>query len=164
MGSRWFFAGGVAFVIGKVALGLRSDYLAIVTLGISEIVVSILKHEEWLSRGVKNVIGLKRPVPYEINLQSSDWFINMVTWFNSSKLNEIIDLDQKQEMLNNLVIDSSSLFVKLNYAVLFFIVMIVIYYFANKAQVSPWGRMMRAIRDNEVSANAMGKDLSLIHI
>ncbi len=29
-----FFAGGVAFVIGKVALGLRSDYLAIVTLGI----------------------------------------------------------------------------------------------------------------------------------
>ena len=54
-----FFAGGVAFVIGKVALGLRSDYLAIVTLGISEIVVSVLKHEEWLSRGVKNVIGLK---------------------------------------------------------------------------------------------------------
>ena len=69
-----FFAGGVAFVIGKVALGLRSDYLAIVTLGISEIVVSVLKHEEWLSRGVKNVIGLKRPVPYEINLQTSDWF------------------------------------------------------------------------------------------
>mgnify|MGYP001464387280 CR=1 FL=1 len=33
------FAAGVAFVIGKVALGLRSDYLAIVTLGISEIVV-----------------------------------------------------------------------------------------------------------------------------
>ena len=109
-----FFAGGVAFVIGKVALGLRSDYLAIVTLGISEIVVSVLKHEEWLSRGVKNVIGLKRPVPYEINLQTSDWFINMVTWFNSSKLNQIIDADQKQEMLTNLVIDSSSLFVKLN--------------------------------------------------
>ena len=159
-----FFAGGVAFLIGKVALGLRSDYLAIVTLGISEIVVSVLKHEEWLSRGVKNVIGLKRPVPYEINLQASDWFINMVTWFNSSKLDQIIDPDQKQEMLNNLIIDSSSLFVKLNYAVLFFIVMIVIYYFANKAQISPWGRMMRAIRDNEVSANAMGKDIVKQHL
>ena len=158
------FAGGVADVIGKVALGLRSDYLAIVTLGISEIVVSVLKHEEWLSRGVKNVIGLKRPVPYEINLQSSDWFINMVTWFNSSKLNEIIDPNKKQEMLTNLVIDSSSLFVKLNYAVLFFIVMILIYYFANKAQISPWGRMMRAIRDNEVSANAMGKDIVKQHL
>ncbi len=158
------FAGGVAFVIGKVALGLRSDYLAIVTLGISEIVVSVLKHEEWLSRGVKNVIGLKRPVPYEINLQTSDWFINIVMWFNSSKLNQIIDADQKQEILNKLIIDSSSLFVKLNYAILFFTVMIVIYYFANKAQISPWGRMMRAIRDNEVSANAMGKDIVKQHL
>ena len=138
--------------------------MAIVTLGISEIVVSVLKHEEWLSRGVKNVIGLKRPVPYEINLQTSDWFVNMVTWFNSSKLNEIIDPDQKQEILNKLIIDSSSLFVKLNYALLFFIVMIVIYYFANKAQTSPWGRMMRAIRDNEVSANAMGKDIVKQHL
>ena len=145
-----FFAAGVAFVIGKVALGLRSDYLAIVTLGISEIVVSVLKHEEWLSRGVKNVIGLKRPVPYEINLQNTDWFINLVTWFNSSKLDAVLDPAQKQELLNNLIIDSSGLFVKLNYALLFFIVMIVIYYFANKAQLSPWVRMMRAIRDNEI--------------
>ena len=67
------------------------------------------------------MIGLKRPVPYEINLQTSDWFINMVTWFNSSKLNDIIDLDKKQEILTNLVIDSSSLFVKLNYAVVVFL-------------------------------------------
>ena len=42
--------------------------------------------------------------------------------------------------------------------------MVVIYYFANKAQVSPWGRMMRAIRDNEVSANAMGKDIVKQHL
>ena len=154
----------VAFVVGKVCLGLRSDYLAISTLLVSGIIITIVKHEEWLSRGVKNVIGLKRPVPYEINLQVSDWFINMVTWFNSSKLNQIIDPDQKQQMLNNLIIDSSSLFVKLNYAILFFTVMVVIYYFANKAQISPWGRMMRAIRDNEVSANAMGKDIVKQHL
>ena len=164
MGCRRFFCWWCCLCYWKVALGLRSDYLAIVTLGISEIVVSVLKHEEWLSRGVKNVIGLKRPVPYEINLQVSDWFINMVTWFNSSKLNQIIDPDQKQQMLNNLIIDSSSLFVKLNYAILFFTVMIIIYYFANKAQISPWGRMMRAIRDNEVSANAMGKDIVKQHL
>ena len=122
------------------------------------------KHEEWLSRGVKNVIGLKRPVPYEINLQNTDWFINIVTWFNSSKLKQLLDPDKKQELLNNLIIDSSGIFVKLNYALLFFIVMIVIYYFANKAQISPWGRMMRAIRDNEISANAMGKDVVKQHL
>jgi ABC-type branched-chain amino acid transport system, permease component len=65
------FAAAIAFVIGKVALGLRSDYLAIATLGISEIIIAVLKHEDWLSRGVKNVIGLKRPVPYEIDLQKN---------------------------------------------------------------------------------------------
>ena len=54
-----FFAAGLAFVVGKVALGLRADYLAIATLLIAEIVVSIIKHEDWLARGVKNVIGLK---------------------------------------------------------------------------------------------------------
>ena len=159
-----FFAAGVAFIIGKVALGLRSDYLAIVTLGISEIVVSVLKHEEWLSRGVKNVIGLKRPVPYEINLQNTDWFVSLITYFNTSKLNNIIDVGDRQEALNKLVIEGSSIFVKLSYAILFFMVMFIILYFANKAQLSPWGRMMRAIRDNEIAANAMGKDVVKQHL
>ena len=159
-----FFAAGVAFIIGKVALGLRSDYLAIVTLGISEIIVSVLKHEEWLSRGVKNVIGLKRPVPYEINLQNTDWFISLITYINTSKLNNIIDVGDRDEALNKLIIEGSSIFVKLSYASLFFIVMFIIFYFANKAQLSPWGRMMRAIRDNEIAANAMGKDVVKQHL
>ena len=71
-----FFAAGLAYIVGKVALGLRADYLAIATLLISEIVIAVIKHEDWLSRGVKNVIGLKRPVPYEIDLQNTPWFIN----------------------------------------------------------------------------------------
>ena len=71
------FAGGLAFIVGKVALGLRADYLAIATLLISEIVIAIIKHEDWLTRGVKNVIGLKRPAPYEVDLQTTDWFITV---------------------------------------------------------------------------------------
>ena len=50
-----WFAGGLfaaaAFVIGRIALGLRSDYFAIATLGISEIVIAVLKNEDWLTRG-----------------------------------------------------------------------------------------------------------------
>ena len=158
------FAAGVAFVIGKITLGLRSDYLAIATLGISEIIIAVLKHEDWLSRGVKNVIGLKRPVPYEINLQQSDWFISLVGYLNKSFLITFADLQEKQDALNLLVIDASGIFVKLNYALLFSIVLIFILYLANKAQISPWGRMMRAIRDNEVSANAMGKNVVSRHL
>ena len=158
------FAAGVAFVIGKITLGLRSDYLAIATLGISEIIIAVLKHEDWLSRGVKNVIGLKRPVPYEIDLQKTDWFISLISYLNSSKLGKISDSLESEKLLNQLVIEGSSIFVKLSYMILFTIVLLFILYLANKAQISPWGRMMRAIRDNETSANAMGKDVVKRHL
>ena len=158
------FAAGVAFVIGKITLGLRADYLAIATLGISEIIIAVLKHEDWLSRGVKNVIGLKRPVPYEIDLQNTDWFISLIAYLNSSKLRKISDSLESEKLLNQLVIEGSSIFVKLNYMILFTIVLLFILYLANKAQFSPWGRMMRAIRDNETSANAMGKNIVKRHL
>src|SRR6056297_3788794 len=37
-------AAGAAWIIGKTALGLRSDYLAIATLGIAEIIIAVLKN------------------------------------------------------------------------------------------------------------------------
>ena len=140
------FAGAAAWVVGKITLGLRTDYLAIATLGISEIIVAMLKHEDWLTRGVKNVTGLPRPVPYEIDLQQTSWFI---------------DLSQR---LGADPVTFSSIFVKIAYAVLFAIVLLIILWFSEKALRSPWGRMMRAIRDNEVSASAMGKDVKARHL
>ena len=113
------FAAGLAFIVGKVALGLRADYLAIATLLIAEIVVSIIKHEDWLARGVKNVIGLKRPAPYEIDLQTSPWFIDLVEKFYSKKLELVSSLTERQDLLNQLVIDASSVYVKLCFAGLF---------------------------------------------
>ena len=158
------FAGGLAFIIGKVALGLRADYLAIATLLISEIVIAIIKHEDWLTRGVKNVIGLKRPAPYEVDLQQTDWFINLVEKFNFSKLNLIEDFSERQSALNQLVIEGSSIFVKLCYSGLFLVVVIILLILTQKALYSPWGRMMRAIRDNEEAANAMGKNVVKQHL
>jgi len=159
-----FFAAGLAFVVGKVALGLRADYLAIATLLISEIVIAIIKHEDWLARGVKNVIGLDRPVPYEVNLQATEWFINLVANFNSGKLELISNIADKQAALNQLVIEGSSVFVKLCYSGLFLIVVIALLIVTQKALYSPWGRMMRAIRDNEEAANAMGKNVVKQHL
>jgi len=158
------FAGGLAFIVGKVALGLRADYLAIATLLISEIVIAIIKHEDWLTRGVKNVIGLKRPAPYEVDLQTTDWFISLVEKFNSGKLSVIDNLTDRQAALNQLVIEGSSVFVKLCYSGLFLVVVIILLILTQKALYSPWGRMMRAIRDNEEAANAMGKNVVKQHL
>ena len=139
-------AAGVAWLIGKTALGLRSDYLAIATLGISEIIIAVMKNEDWLSRGVKNVIGLPRPVPFEIELQESAGFIEHTT---------ALGLDP---------VTSSSIVVKLGYAGLFSIVLVIVLILAQLALASPWGRMMRAIRDNEEAAEAMGKNVTARHL
>ena len=140
------FAAGAAYVIGRISLGLRSDYLAIATLGISEIVIYVLKNEDWLARGVKNVNGLPRPVPYEIDLQAEQWVINLAGR---------LDTD---------VPEMSSIIVKLTYAGLFTIVLLMLFWLFETALRSPWGRMMRAIRDNEVAANAMGKHVTAKHL
>lgn len=158
-----FVAAGIAWLVGKVALGLRADYLAIATLGISEIILAVLKNEDWLTRGVKNVTGLPRPVPYEVNLQTSDWFISLVRWWHTSQLSELDGLE-KQAALKQWVIESSSIFVKLCYTGLFATVLIFILLLSVRALNSPWGRMMRAIRDNEVTAGAMGKDVTARHL
>ena len=154
----------VAFVVGKVCLGLRSDYLAISTLLISGIIITIVKHEEWLSRGVKNVIGLKRPAPYEVDLQNSEWFIKLIEFINFSKISKVLDLEQQTNLLNQLVISSSGVFVKLCFSIIFLIVVLTILYFSEKALNSPCGRMMRAIRDNEEAAKSIGKNVVHQHL
>jgi branched-chain amino acid transport system permease protein len=158
-----FVAAGIAWCIGKVALGLRADYLAIATLGISEIIIAVLKNEDWITRGVKNVTGLSRPVPYEINLQESTWFIDLIQWWHGSALASL-DASEQQQALKQFIIDSSSIFVKLCYTGLFAGVLIIILLLSVQALNSPWGRMMRAIRDNEIAAGAMGKNVTRRHL
>lgn len=139
-------AAGAAWLIGKTALGLRSDYLAIATLGIAEIILAVLRNEDWLARGVKNMIGLPRPLPYEIDLQNDPAFVAGVTG---------LGLDP---------VTASTLYVKLGYTLLFLAVLLTLLWLLQRALNSPWGRMMRAIRDNEVAAGAMGKDVTRRHL
>ena len=140
------FAAGAAWMIGKVALGLRSDYLAIATLGISEIIIAVIKNEDWLTRGVKNVNGIPRPVAYEVDLQQTADFVRAADWLG-------ID-----------TVLASSLYVKFSYGILFLIVLGLIIWLSELSLKSPWGRMMRAIRDNEEAAAAMGKDVTKRHL
>ena len=141
-------AAAAAWAIGKTALGLRTDYLAIATLGIAEIVLAVMKNEDWLARGVKNVISLPRPWPvdYEVNLQKDPGFLSFVqSW----------GLDP---------VGTSTILVKLEYMLMFGAVLLFVVWLSERALNSPWGRMMRAIRDNEVAASAMGKDVTRRHL
>ena len=141
-------AGLAAWVIGKICLGLRSDYLAIATLGIAEIIIVVIKSEDWLARGVKNIIDLPRPwpVPYEVDLQANPAYVDFVTSWGWSP------------------ITSSTILVKLLYLAMFGAILLALIWLSERALNSPWGRMMRAIRDNEVAASAMGKNVTRRHL
>ena len=115
-------AGGLAWFVGRICLGLRSDYLAIATLGIAEIVKAVLKNADWLTRGTLTVSPLPWPVP------------------TPDKIGFIA--------------------ARAAYLVLMAVLIVVVWWLLEKAWRAPWGRMMRAIRDNEIAAAAMGKDVN----
>lgn len=156
-------AAGAAWWVGKITLGLRTDYLAIATLGISEIILYVIKNEDWFVRGLKNVYGLPRPVPYEVDMQQSEWFQNFIAWIHSSELQLLSQSDQI-EKLTDYVREAAVVFVKLCYSGLFIAILVSLIVLSNLALNSPWGRKVRAIRDNEVAASAMGKDIKRQHL
>jgi branched-chain amino acid transport system permease protein len=124
--TGWIFggalAGAVGYFIGHICLGLRSDYLAIATLGIAEIIKAFLKNSDWLTRGTATVSPLPWPTPGPSELGFT--------------LARALYLSVTAAMI----------------AVIFFLL--------HRAYHAPWGRMIRAIRDNEISASAMGKDIN----
>ena len=139
-------AAGAAWLVGKTALGLRSDYLAIATLGIGEIIVAVLKNEDWLARGVKMINDIPQPVPYEVDLQQSTSFVERAAAFGVDP------------------VTASTVAVKLMWSGLFLAVLLILLWLSQRALHSPWGRMMRAIRDNETAAEAMGKNVTGRHL
>ena len=140
------FAAGLAWLVGKISLGLRSDYLAIATLGISEIVIAVMKFEGWMSRGVNNVAGLPRAIPRPVDLQAHVW------------------VQSAADRMGLSVVEMASIIEKIGYALMFGVVLILLIVLSELALNSPWGRMMRAIRDNEIAARAMGKDVKARHL
>ena len=115
-------AGLISYGIGHVCLGLRSDYLAIATLGIAEIIKAFLKNADWLTRGTLTVSPLPWPTPGPAELGF--------------------------ELARATYLSVTAIMIGL------------IFFLLTRAYNAPWGRMLRAIRDNETSALAMGKNVN----
>ncbi len=54
-------SGIIAYGVGKVCLRLRTDYLAIATIGIAEILRLILKNETWATNGPRGISQIPKP-------------------------------------------------------------------------------------------------------
>lgn len=108
----------IAWPIGKICLRFRSDYLAIASIGVAEIIRLVIKSEAELTNSARGITNIPRPygnLPY---VQSQMAYLAIVA-----------------------------------------IVLLVAYLMVERQFNAPWGRMMRAIRDNELAARAMGKNV-----
>jgi branched-chain amino acid transport system permease protein len=131
----WLFGGvlaaGVAYLVGRICLGLRTDYLAIATIGISEIIRALLKNMDWLTRGTLTVTPISWPVPLPQDFQATGTSIA-----------------------------DSFVIARLGFLAIVILFVVVAFYLVQRAYGGPWGRMMRAIRDNYIAAGSMGKNVT----
>jgi branched-chain amino acid transport system permease protein len=131
-------SGIIAFLIAIPTLRLREDYLAIATIGIAEIIRLVFQNERWLANGPQPLRGIPRPLYCLVENPPCEWLPGPLQALVSP-------LQPRDYTYIYLVI--VSLFVVLVYVAL------------ERVIRSPWGRVLRAIREEEDSTAMSGKDI-----
>jgi branched-chain amino acid transport system permease protein len=108
----------LGYAVARICLRLKSDYLAIATIGIAEILRLVLKNETWMTNGSRGIAGIPRPFEGMAQPWGELSFLAVVT-----------------------------------------ATVILLYLVIERAWHSPWGRTLRAIRENDEAAEAAGKDV-----
>lgn len=112
-------AASAAWLIGRITLRLRADYLAITTFGVATVIQLVALNAEFLTGGPFGIGFIPRP------------FASLA----------------EQVALYDLV-----------HLLLVAAVLTMVYLAIERLAASPWGRVLRAIRENEEAAVSLGKD------
>ena len=117
-------AAGVGVVVACVTVGLRGDYLAIVTLGFAESLRIVMSNELWIANGTDGLSGI--PGPFRATLGPH--------LFNLFYLGIVVAA------------------------------VIILFFLVERLVHSPFGRVLRAIRDDEQIAQIAGKNVVLFKV
>ncbi|MGH2412605.1 MAG: branched-chain amino acid ABC transporter permease [Microcystaceae cyanobacterium] len=182
----------LGLLIGISTLRLREDYLAIVTIGVSELLRLIALNEEWLTKGAFGVQNYDLPLAnFQPNFVGQLILIGLLTllailaqWQLGRSLSQewretqqIRDKSYKPRNLMGLmswgiiatalilgvyitgVIALSDYTYKAGLMVLILLVLALVYAGLEFLVRSPWGRILKAIREDEEIAKALGKNV-----
>jgi len=133
-------AGIVALLIAVPVLRLRMDFLAIATIGIAEIIRLIFQNERWLANGPQPLRGIPQPGRCILEDQCGP------QWLTSF----LAPLEPR---------DYTYL-----YLIVITVFVVAVYLLAERAVRSPWGRVLRATRDEEASTAMSGKNVPWVRI
>jgi len=176
----------LGIVIGFFTLRLREDYLSIVTIGVSEVIRLVALNEEWLTKGAFGVQSFPLPLEnFRPTLLSRLFMIAILTaiavwaygkifcWIRQryQKLNGSVDLTLVLIglfALGGVVlywVAASALYnfsqnPTRNGLMLISVIFVAIAFWMLERLVdSPWGRVLKAIREDEEVAKALGKNV-----
>ena len=107
------------FIVTFATLRLRSDYLAIVTLGFGEIVRLVALNETWLTNGANGISGIRAPLRETLGQQGFQIF----------------------------------------YLVLVTVIAVATWMLLRRIDLSPYGRVLKAIREDQELARFAGKNV-----
>lgn len=183
----------LGLLIGLSTLRLREDYLAIVTIGVSELVRLVALNEEWLTKGALGLRKYPLPLNIEANLPIKFLLIAILTllaiyaeWtlyknlaYEWKQNKEIQGKSYQPRKPFSLIIwgviatalillvyitGTVSLYFytyKAGLMVLVLLVLALIYAILEFLVNSPWGRILKAIREDEEIPRALGKNVLL---
>lgn len=152
-GLNWPYPGGVimagllaavaGYLVGLAVLRLRTDFLAIATLGIAEVIRLIFQNERWLANGPQPLRGIPRPWDCLFTDPACAWLPQPVA-------NWMQPLSPRDYVFFYLVLAS--------------LLLAIVYIALERISRSPWGRVQRAVRDEEESAGMNGKNVTYYRI
>ena len=178
----------LGLLIGTSTLRLREDYLAIVTIGVSELLRLIALNEEWLTRGSFGVQNYPLPLEnFQPNFLGKLIMIGLLTifaifasWQLSRGLRQEWNRQKKSPQLRKPIgpivwgvigaaliltvyINATIALYNYNYKaglMLLVLLALALAYWGLEFLVrSPWGRVIKAIREDEEIPKALGKNV-----
>ncbi|MCX8103340.1 MAG: branched-chain amino acid ABC transporter permease [Candidatus Bipolaricaulota bacterium] len=130
--------GVIALLIGLLTLRLREDYLAIATIGIAESLRLVFQNERWLANGPQPLSGIPKPLFCLVEDPPCVWLPSFIREL-------LAPLDSRDYGVMLLVLLALSL--------------MGLFWLLQMVTRSPWGRVLRAIREDEAATSAFGKNV-----
>lgn len=154
----------VGLVAALPALRLRADYLAIVTLGLSEI-IRLTFQSRWLSDRLEETVGVGYGGGSGMGIPTNPTVIVDYLFFwggdptgDPTPLGTLaFSIGELLEIQRSVIVGWGYVFVLLGFVAVF-------YWLLVRIGNSPFGRVLKAIREDEVVADSLGKDTRLFKI
>lgn len=118
-------AGALGWIVGRLTLRLRHDYLAIATFGVAVAFENFVRNATQITGGAQGIRGFERPLR---DVLGSGFTYNLV------------------------------------FLICVLSTLVLVYWFLERVTASPYGRLLRAIREDELAARSLGKSPALIRL